>query len=67
MIELIPALFFAAICGALMLGYPVALTLTGVSLGFAGLGMALGVFDGIYLTLIPVSYTHLTLPTSDLV
>ncbi len=53
MIELIPALFFAAICGALMLGYPVALTLTGVSLGFAGLGMALGVFDGIYLTLIP--------------
>ncbi|MDA8602653.1 TRAP transporter large permease subunit, partial [Gammaproteobacteria bacterium] len=53
MIELIPVLFFAAICGALMLGYPVALTLTGVSLGFAGLGMALGVFDGIYLTLIP--------------
>lgn len=53
MIELIPALFFAAICGALMLGYPVALTLTGVSLGFAGVGMALGVFDGIYLTLIP--------------
>ncbi len=53
MIELIPLLFFAAICGALMLGYPVALTLTGVSLGFAGLGMALGVFDGIYLNLIP--------------
>jgi tripartite ATP-independent transporter DctM subunit len=52
-IELIPLLFFAAICGALLLGYPVALTLTGVSLGFAGLGMALGIFDGIYLNLIP--------------
>lgn len=53
MTELMPLLFFAVICGALMLGYPVALTLTGVSLGFAGLGLALGVFDAIYLELVP--------------
>ncbi len=48
-----PLLFFVVICGTLMLGYPVALTLTGVSLGFAGLGLSLGLFDIIYLELIP--------------
>ena len=53
MAELLPLLFFLLICAALMLGYPVALTLTGVSLAFAGLGLALGAFDIIYLELIP--------------
>ncbi len=53
MIELLPLLFFAVVCAALMLGYPVALTLTGVSLGFAGLGLLINSFDIIYLELVP--------------
>lgn len=46
-------LFFTAVCLALMVGYPVALTLTGVSLLAAGLGGALGVFDSAYINLVP--------------
>ena len=53
MIELIPLLFFMVVCLALMAGYPVALTLAGVSLAFAGLGSAIGIFDGAYINLIP--------------
>jgi tripartite ATP-independent transporter DctM subunit len=34
-----------AVCAVLLLGYPVAFTLAGVSLGFAGLGSALGIMD----------------------
>ncbi len=45
MIELIPLFMFLAICGALMLGYPVAFTLAGVSLFCAALGIVFGVFD----------------------
>lgn len=45
LIELIPLLMFAAICVFLMFGYPVAFTLAGVALAFAGLGIAGGVFD----------------------
>ena len=41
------------VCLALMAGYPVALTLAGVSLAFAGLGSAIGIFDGAYINLIP--------------
>lgn len=44
---------FAVICLALMLGYPVAFTLAGVSLLFAGLGSVLGAFDATFLTIIP--------------
>lgn len=36
-----------------MLGYPVALTLAGVSLAFAGLGSLIGTFDETYVSLIP--------------
>ena len=36
-----------------MAGYPVALTLTGVSLMFAGIGMLIGNFDSAFITLIP--------------
>ncbi|AQT62447.1 C4-dicarboxylate ABC transporter [Cellvibrio mixtus] len=43
--ELIPLLMFAAICLFLMFGYPVAFTLAGVALAFAGLGILGGVFD----------------------
>lgn len=45
LIELIPLLMFAAICIFLMLGYPVAFTLGGVALAFAGIGIVGGVFD----------------------
>jgi tripartite ATP-independent transporter DctM subunit len=53
MLELMPILFFLVVCLLLMLGYPVALTLTGVSLAFAGLGSLIGVFDATYVSLIP--------------
>jgi tripartite ATP-independent transporter DctM subunit len=51
--ELLALLFFVAVCLALMAGYPVALTLTGVSLIAAGLGGVAGVFDSAYINLIP--------------
>ncbi len=51
--EILPIIFFLIICLMLMAGYPVALTLAGVSLLFAGFGTMLGGFDGAYLSLIP--------------
>lgn len=45
MMEWIPFLLFACVCAALMLGYPVAFTLAGVSLWFAGVGIITGHFD----------------------
>ncbi|MBL4581503.1 MAG: TRAP transporter large permease subunit [Gammaproteobacteria bacterium] len=53
MVEFIPILFFLVVCLALMAGYPVALSLTGVSLAFAGIGTMIGVFDTAYILLIP--------------
>ncbi|MFN3165283.1 MAG: TRAP transporter large permease subunit, partial [Pseudohongiellaceae bacterium] len=53
MMELLALLFFVAVCLALMAGYPVALTLTGVSFIAAGLGVVAGVFDSAYINLIP--------------
>jgi tripartite ATP-independent transporter DctM subunit len=43
--ELLAILLVVAVCGLLMAGYPVALTLGGVSLAFALLGHALGAMD----------------------
>ncbi|MEP7029380.1 MAG: TRAP transporter large permease subunit [Pseudolabrys sp.] len=43
--ELLAIVMVVAVIAALMAGYPVALTLAGVSLGFAGLGHALGVMN----------------------
>jgi tripartite ATP-independent transporter DctM subunit len=43
--ELLAVLMVVAVIGALMAGYPVALTLAGVSLGFAVLGHALGAMN----------------------
>ena len=51
--ELIPLIFFVVVCLVLMMGYPVALTLSGVSILFAGLGMLSGNFDVAYISLIP--------------
>ena len=53
MTELIPLLFFLVVCLVLMVGYPVALSLTGVSLAFAAIGTLIGIFDTAYISLIP--------------
>ena len=53
MVELLPLFLFFAVCAMLMFGYPVAMTMAGVSLLFAGLGSVIGVFDSAYITLIP--------------
>ncbi|HEY7772337.1 MAG TPA: TRAP transporter large permease subunit [Marinagarivorans sp.] len=45
MAEWIPFLLFASVCAALLLGYPVAFTLAGVSLWFAGFGIITGHFN----------------------
>ncbi len=52
-VELIPLLMFVAICGALLLGYPVAFTLAGVALLFAGVGIVTGYFDPSWLRSFP--------------
>ena len=43
--ELLSLVMFATACVVLLLGFPVAFTLGGVALGFAFLGLALGIFD----------------------
>lgn len=43
--EILAALMFFGVIGFLLLGFPVAFTLAGVSLLFGGVGMAYGVFD----------------------
>ena len=43
--EILAILMVVAVCGLLMAGYPVALTLAGVSLAFAALGYVAGVMD----------------------
>ncbi|MBT7544798.1 MAG: TRAP transporter large permease subunit, partial [Kordiimonadaceae bacterium] len=42
---LLCTVMFIMACGSLLLGYPVAFTLPGISLMFAGLGFAMGIFD----------------------
>ena len=53
MAEFIPILFFLIVCLVLMAGYPVALSLTGVSLVCAAIGTMSGGFDTAYISLIP--------------
>jgi tripartite ATP-independent transporter DctM subunit len=43
--EILSVAMFLGTIGAVLAGYPVAFTLAGVGLAFAGLGLALGVFD----------------------
>lgn len=45
MLELIPLIMFAAVFACLLAGYPVALTLAGVALIFAALGIVTGTFN----------------------
>lgn len=53
MAELIPLLMFAAVIVALLAGYSVALTLSGVAMLFAAGGMLTGTFDGRDLGFLP--------------
>jgi len=53
MIEYIPLIMFAAVCLVLMLGYPVAFSLAGTALIFAGAGIVGGVFDSAFLSALP--------------
>ncbi|MHA6288482.1 TRAP transporter large permease [Maricaulis sp. CAU 1757] len=53
LIDLLPFLMFAAAFAALLRGYPVAFTLAGVALGFAFIGLGLGVFDPIHFRAFP--------------
>lgn len=53
MLELIPLFMFAAVCLALMAGYPVAFTLAGVALIFASAGILAGHFDANLLLTMP--------------
>jgi TRAP-type mannitol/chloroaromatic compound transport system permease large subunit len=43
--ESLDLIMFVALCGMILLGFPVAFTLAGTALMFAGIGTALGVFD----------------------
>jgi tripartite ATP-independent transporter DctM subunit len=51
--DYLPLILFLVVCLFLMAGYPVALTLAGVSLLFAGIGEIAGVFDPAFISLIP--------------
>lgn len=53
MIEWLPIILFVCICLVLMLGFPVAFSLAGTSLIFAGLGTLFGVFDEAFLWALP--------------
>lgn len=51
--EWMAIVLFLCVCGALMFGFPVAFTLAGTSLIFAGLGYVIGAFDPSYLHALP--------------
>ena len=53
MIEFIPLLMFGVICLVLLAGFPVAFSLAGTALIFAGLGILTGTFEGAFLGAIP--------------
>jgi tripartite ATP-independent transporter DctM subunit len=46
-------LMFVALCGLILLGFPVAFTLAGTALIFAGIGWSLGVFDASFFGFFP--------------
>ncbi len=46
-------LMFVVVCGVLLLGYPVALSLAGTALFFSGLGIGFGVFESAFLSALP--------------
>jgi TRAP-type mannitol/chloroaromatic compound transport system permease large subunit len=54
--EILAVCLFLGTIGALLLGYPIAFTLPGVSLAFALLGWSLGAFDLTYFNALPLRY-----------
>ena len=52
--EIIPLLLLLLVCSALLLGYPVAFTLGGVSIIFALICMSFGIFDSMIFKSIPI-------------
>ena len=54
--EILAVAMFVTTIGAVLAGYPVAFTLAGVALGFAGLGIATGVFDAAILSALAGRY-----------
>ena len=54
--EVLAVLLFAVSVGTLMLGYPVAFTLAGTAVGFAGLGWLAGSFDPSYFATLAPRY-----------
>lgn len=51
--EMIPFLLFICVCFVLLIGYPVAFSLAGTALAFAGFGILFDVFEPAYLTAFP--------------
>mgnify|MGYP003386750225 FL=1 len=51
--EYIALLMFVVVCGVLLLGYPVALSLAGTALLFAGIGISVDVFESSFLYALP--------------
>jgi tripartite ATP-independent transporter DctM subunit len=51
--ESLDLLMFVALCGLILLGFPVAFTLAGTALIFAGVGWSLGVFDASFFGFFP--------------
>ncbi|GLX79612.1 C4-dicarboxylate ABC transporter [Thalassotalea insulae] len=51
--EYLALLMFVVVCGVLLLGYPVALTLAGTALLFAGVGSVFGIFEPSFLNALP--------------
>jgi len=53
MMDLMPFLLFICICIVLLAGYPVAFSLAGTSIVFAGIGVLTGTFDTAFLSAVP--------------
>ena len=53
MVEFIPLLMFGVICLVLLAGFPVAFSLAGTALMFAGIGVLTGTFESAFLGAIP--------------
>ncbi|MCG8561191.1 MAG: tripartite transporter, partial [Hyphomicrobiales bacterium] len=51
--ESLAILLLVAVCGFMLMGFPVAFTLAGAAVLFALLGNLLGVFDMIFFTAVP--------------
>ncbi|WP_116919235.1 TRAP transporter large permease [Tamilnaduibacter salinus] len=53
MIEFMPLIMFGVVCVVLMAGYPVAFSLAGTALAFAGGGMLFGIYDASFMGATP--------------